>query len=52
MNVLKPMPKADGRGVVPVGGDTALPPPIAPGAQRKTFRMFFVASTRLLGSDL
>jgi hypothetical protein len=44
MNVLKPMPGADGRDVVPVGRDTALPPPIAPGAERKTLRMFLVAA--------
>ena len=46
MNVLKPMPdmpEADDR-VVPVGRDTALPPPIAPGAERKTLRMFLVAA--------
>jgi hypothetical protein len=29
---------------VPVGRDTALPPAIAPGAGRKTFRMFLVAA--------
>ena len=46
MNVLKPMPEmpeADDR-VVPIGRDTALPPAIAPGAGRKTFRMFLVAA--------
>ena len=46
MNVLKPMPdmpEADDR-VVPVGRDTALPPAIAPGAGRKTLRMFLVAA--------
>ena len=45
MNVLKPMPVipgADDRRVVPIGRDTA-PPPVAPGAGRKTFRMFLVA---------
>jgi multidrug efflux pump subunit AcrA (membrane-fusion protein) len=44
MNVLKPMPKADGPRVVPTSRDTALPPAIAPGAGRKTFRMFLVAA--------
>src|ERR1700722_11060196 len=46
MNVLKPMPEmpeADDR-VVPIGRDTALPPAIAPGAGRKTFRMFLIAA--------
>jgi RND family efflux transporter MFP subunit len=46
MNVLKPMPEmpdADDRDVVPVDRDTALPLKIAPGARRKTFRMFLVA---------
>jgi hypothetical protein len=44
MNVLKPMPEADGPRVVPISRDTALPPAIAPGAGRKTFRMFLVAA--------
>jgi hypothetical protein len=47
MNVLKPMPElpeADERHAVPIGRDTALPPAIAPGAGRKTFRMFLVAA--------
>ena len=47
MNVLKPMPEmpdADDRDVVPVGRITALPLKIAPGARRKTFRMFLVAA--------
>src|ERR1700760_1918138 len=46
MNVLKPMPEmpdADDRDVVPVDRDTALPLKIAPGARRKTFRMFLTA---------
>jgi hypothetical protein len=46
MNVLKPMPEipeADDR-IVPIGRDMALPPAIAPGAGRKTFRMFLVAA--------
>jgi RND family efflux transporter MFP subunit len=46
VNVLKPMPEmpeADDR-VVPIGRDAALPPAIAPGAGRKTFRMFLVAA--------
>jgi RND family efflux transporter MFP subunit len=45
MNVLKPMlemPDAGDRDVVPVDRDTALPLRIAPGAKRKTFRMFLV----------
>jgi RND family efflux transporter MFP subunit len=45
MNVLKPMPEmpeADDR-VVPISRETALPPAIAPGAGRKTFRMFLIA---------
>jgi RND family efflux transporter MFP subunit len=47
MNVLKPMPEmpdADDHDVVPVDRDTALPLKIAPGARRKTFRMFLVAA--------
>jgi RND family efflux transporter MFP subunit len=47
MNVLKPMPEmpdADDRDVVPVDRDTALPLKIAPGAKRKTFRMFLIAA--------
>ena len=47
MNVLKPMPEmpdADDRDVVPVDRDTALPLKIAPGARRKTFRMFLAAA--------
>jgi RND family efflux transporter MFP subunit len=47
MNVLKPMPEmpqAGDRDVVPVERDTALPLKIAPGARRKTFRMFLVAA--------
>jgi hypothetical protein len=47
MKVLKPMPElpeADARRVVPIGRDAALPPAIAPGAGRKTFRMFLVAA--------
>src|SRR5580704_19090248 len=46
MNVLKPMPEipeADDR-TVPIGRDAALPPAIAPGAGRKTFRMFLIAA--------
>jgi hypothetical protein len=46
MNVLKPMPEmpeADDR-VEPIGRDTALPPAIAAGSARKTFRMFLVAA--------
>jgi RND family efflux transporter MFP subunit len=46
MNVLKPMPEmpdAGDRDVVPVDRDTALPLKIAPGARRKTFRMFLTA---------
>jgi RND family efflux transporter MFP subunit len=46
MNVLKPMPEmpdAGDRDVVPVDRDTALPLKIAPGAWRKTFRMFLTA---------
>jgi RND family efflux transporter MFP subunit len=46
MNVLKPMPEmpdADDLDVVPVDRDTALPLKIAPGAKRKTFRMFLTA---------
>jgi hypothetical protein len=43
MNVLKPMPEGGGPRVVPISRDTALPPAIAPGAGRKTFRMFLVA---------
>ncbi|MBV9969820.1 MAG: hypothetical protein JO228_07545, partial [Xanthobacteraceae bacterium] len=45
MNVLKPMPEIpdmDDRDLVPVDRATALPVGIAPGARRKTFRMFFV----------
>jgi hypothetical protein len=46
MNVLKPMPEpgADDLDVVPIGRHTALPPAIAPGAGRKTFRMFLAAA--------
>jgi RND family efflux transporter MFP subunit len=47
MNVLKPMPEmpdADDHDVVPVDRDTALPLKIAPGAKRKTFRMFLVTA--------
>ena len=47
MNVLKPMPEmpeAGDRDVVPVDRDTALPLRVAPGARRKTFRMFLVAA--------
>ncbi len=47
MNVLKPMPEmpdADDHDVVPVDRDTAMPIKIAPGAKRKTFRMFLVAA--------
>jgi RND family efflux transporter MFP subunit len=47
MNVLKPMPEmpdADDCDVVPVDRDTALPLKIAPGAGRKTLRMFLVAA--------
>jgi hypothetical protein len=46
MNVLKPMPEmseADDR-VVAISRDMALPPAIAPGAGRKTFRMFLIAA--------
>jgi RND family efflux transporter MFP subunit len=47
MNVLKPMPelpKADEPGVVPSSRHTASPLAIAPGAGRKTFRMFLIAA--------
>jgi RND family efflux transporter MFP subunit len=46
MNVLKPMPEmpeAGDRDVMPVDRDIALPLKIAPGARRKTLRMFLVA---------
>ena len=52
MNVLKPMPEmpdADDRYAVPVDRDTALPLRIAPGAKRKTFRMFLVAALLIGG---
>ena len=52
MNVLKPMPEIpdmDDRDLVPVDRATALPLGIAPGARRKTFRMFFVAALLVLG---
>ena len=52
MNVLKPMPEmpdADDRDAVPVDRDTALPLRIAPGAKRKTFRMFLVAALLIGG---
>jgi multidrug efflux pump subunit AcrA (membrane-fusion protein) len=54
MNVLKPMPEmpeAGDRDVVPVDRDTALPLKIAPGAKRKTFRMFLTA-TMLVGGGV
>jgi putative transposase len=54
MNVLKPMPEmpdAGDRRVAQIGHDTALPSPIAPGAGRKTFRMFLVA-TLLVGGGV
>jgi multidrug efflux pump subunit AcrA (membrane-fusion protein) len=46
MNVFKPLPEipdADDRRA-PVDRDAALPPAIAPGAGRKTFRMFLIAA--------
>jgi RND family efflux transporter MFP subunit len=47
MNVLKPLPEilgADDRSVAPIDRDTALSPAVAPGAGRKTFRMFLTAA--------
>ena len=52
MNVLKPMPEIpdmDDRDLVPVDRATALPLEIAPGARRKTFRMFLVAALLVFG---
>jgi RND family efflux transporter MFP subunit len=49
MNVLKPMPGTDDRSVAPIGRDTASSPAVAPGAGRKTFRMFLVAAVLVGG---